>query len=167
MKICFLGVGGVGGYFGTLVTDRFDKDHDIYFIARGSHKEAILANGLTLKKDGGAKIINVKPKLCTDNLDQVPLCDIVIISVKGYDLENAVNEISNICNEKTLILPLLNGVDIYERIRKHMKTGIVLLHVFMWVHILKVRVLFIKKEEAAKFPWEGTRNFLKFILKHY
>ena len=37
MNICFLGVGGVGGYYGTLLT-RYVTDSGIgqtYFIARG------------------------------------------------------------------------------------------------------------------------------------
>ena len=38
MKICFFGVGGVGGYLGTIITDKFKDKHDIYFVARGEHK---------------------------------------------------------------------------------------------------------------------------------
>jgi hypothetical protein len=56
MKICFF---GVGGYFGTLITKRFQNDHDIYFIARGVHKDAIVKNELTLKKAGVNEIIDV------------------------------------------------------------------------------------------------------------
>jgi 2-dehydropantoate 2-reductase len=125
MKICFFGVGGVGGYFGTVITQKFNDIHEIYFIARGSHKDAIRAKGLTLKKAGGSELITVSPKLCTDTTDDLPICDIVFLSVKAYDLPNAVEEINKIVNDKTVILPLLNGVDIYERITKHLKTGIV------------------------------------------
>ena len=53
MKICFYGLGGVGGYFGAIVAKRFCSEHEIYFIARGKHKEAICSQGLTLKKAGG------------------------------------------------------------------------------------------------------------------
>ncbi len=126
MKICFFGVGGVGGYFGTIITEKFNKEHNIYFVARGEHKVAICANGLTLKKSGGKQTINVLPKKCTDNIHELPVCDIVFLSVKSYDLDKAVKSIHKISNEKTIILPLLNGVDIYERIRKNLTTGIVL-----------------------------------------
>jgi 2-dehydropantoate 2-reductase len=126
MKICFYGVGGVGGYFGTLVTQRFKDEHGIYFIARGKHKDFICKNGLTLKRDGGAEVINVSPEKCTDNIHVLPVCDIIILSVKGYDLVNAVNDISVISSQDTIILPLLNGVDIYERIRKYLDKAIVL-----------------------------------------
>ena len=126
MKICFFGVGGVGGYFGTLFTRRFKDEHEIYFIARGSHKDAICKNGLILKKAGSEKLINVSPDICTDTVDDLPICDIIILSVKGYDLIKASQEISKIANEKTTILPLLNGVDIYERIREYFNEGIIL-----------------------------------------
>jgi len=126
MKICFYGVGGVGGYFGSLITQKFKDVHEIYFVARGKHKDVICANGLTLKKSGSSEIINVSPFKCTDNVDEIPVCDIIVLSVKGYDLINVVHEISKIANEKTLILPLLNGVDIYERIRTNLSLGIVL-----------------------------------------
>lgn len=145
MKICFLGVGGVGGYFGTIITDKFKDKHDIYFVARGGHKNAICANGLTLKKSGGEQIINVMPTLCTDNVDDLPICDIVFLAVKGYDLAEAAKSLNKISNEKTIILPLLNGVDIYERIREYLVTGIVLPScVYIGTHIESTGVIFQK-----------------------
>jgi len=145
MKICFFGVGGVGGYFGTLVTKRFENEHDIYFIARGTHKDAIIKNGLTLKKAGGNEIINVSPKICTEKPEDLTICDIIIVSVKGYDLANVAKEISKIANNETVILPLLNGVDIYERIRAHLFNGIVLPScVYVGTHIESPGVIYQK-----------------------
>ena len=145
MRICFFGVGGVGGYFGAIVTDKFIDKHDIYFVARGGHKSAICSNGLTLKKSGGELIINVTPSQCTDNIDDLPVCDIVFLSVKGYDLADAAKSLNKISNEKTIILPLLNGVDIYERIRKHLATGIILPScVYIGTHIESPGVIFQK-----------------------
>ena len=43
-KVCVYGVGGVGGYFGGKITDvnRIkDAKHEVYFIARGKHLDAI------------------------------------------------------------------------------------------------------------------------------
>lgn len=44
MNICFYGVGGVGGYYGTLLTKYFNETGkgNTYFIARGKHKDAIV-----------------------------------------------------------------------------------------------------------------------------
>jgi 2-dehydropantoate 2-reductase len=145
MKICFFGAGGVGGYFGALVTKEFGNQHDFYFVARGKHKEAILKNGLTLKKTGGSEIINVKPKICTDIVQELPICDLIVISVKSYDLAGAVKDIKKIANHKTVILPLLNGVDIYERIREYLDFGIVFPScVYVGTHIESPGVIYQK-----------------------
>lgn len=128
MNICFFGVGGVGGYYGTLVTKHVNETGlgKTYFIARGKHKEAIQKNGLLLKKDGGKEDILVKPYFCSETVDDLPIFDIVVVSVKGYDLENAAKELTKITGKNSVILPLLNGADIYERIRKNVSEAVVL-----------------------------------------
>ena len=144
MNICFFGVGGVGGYFGSLITEKFGKIHNIYFKARGKHKEAICNNGLTLKYDNGKEIV-VFPKLCSDSIIDIPICDIIILSVKSYDLDNAINEINKISSENTIILPLLNGVDIYERIKARLNNGVVLPScVYVGTHIESPGIIFQK-----------------------
>lgn len=145
MKICFFGVGGVGGYFGALIAKRFQFDHDIYFVARGKHKDTINKNGLTLKKSGGSEVINIRPKICTDKIEEIPNCDIIILSVKGYDLSIVSKQIAKITDDKTIILPLLNGVDIYERIRSQLSSGIVLPScVYVGTHIESPGVIYQK-----------------------
>ena len=145
MNICIFGVGGVGGYFGTLITRRFSAEHAIHFIARGSHKDAIMANGLILKKEAGEKVFTVHPTSCTDTTSGLPVCDIIILSVKSYDLPGAVEAIRPITGEQTVILPLLNGVDIYDRIRTTLVTGIVLpACVYVGTHIEQPGVIFQK-----------------------
>lgn len=145
MKICFFGVGGVGGYFASLVTQKFKNQHEIYFVARGEHKDAINAKGLTLKKSGGKDIINIHPDACVEQVSVLPVCDIIVLSVKSYDLDNALTGISKISDHKTIILPLLNGVDIYERIRNRITAGIVLPScVYVGTHIESPGVIYQK-----------------------
>jgi len=126
MNICFYGVGGVGGYFGALIAHRFALAHTLCFVARGAHKEAICRSGLTLKKGGGEEIVNASPSICTDTISDLPICDIIVLSVKGYDLASAAQDLATITHPGSIVLPLLNGVDIYERIRAHLSTAIVL-----------------------------------------
>jgi 2-dehydropantoate 2-reductase len=128
MNICFFGVGGVGGYYGALLTKYLNETGrgDTYFIARGRHKDAILKNGLLLKKEGGKEEILTKPYSCTDTVNDLPVFDIVVVSVKGYDLDGVCKEVTKITDENSIILPLLNGVDIYERMRQHLKKGYIL-----------------------------------------
>ncbi|WP_406655631.1 2-dehydropantoate 2-reductase [Methanolobus sp. ZRKC2] len=145
MKICFFGVGGVGGYFGSLVTKKFNSTHDIFFVARGAHKDAIKSQGLMLKKSGGKELIIAYPKLCTDKVGDLPICDIIVLSVKSYDLEYAIAEIEKISDKNSVILPLLNGVDIYERIRKQLRKGVVFPScVYVGTHIESPGVVYQK-----------------------
>ncbi len=150
MKICFYGVGGVGGYFGGIAAHYLKSNHTIYFVARGQHKEAICKSGLTLKLDGGRQILDVHPELCTDKVEELPVFDLIFVAVKSNDLPEVAHQISRIANAGTIILPLLNGVDIYERFREHCKTGIVLpACVYVGTHIESPGVIF-QKGGAAK-----------------
>jgi 2-dehydropantoate 2-reductase len=147
MNICFFGVGGVGGYYGALITKYFNEtgEGNTYFIARGKHKDAIMKKGLLLKKEGGKEEILVKPYFCTDDVNELPVFDIIVVSVKGYDLEDVTKQVSKISDQNTVILPLLNGADIYERMRQHLKTGYILPScVYLGTHIESPGVIFQK-----------------------
>nr|WP_319392851.1 2-dehydropantoate 2-reductase [uncultured Desulfobacter sp.] len=147
MNICFYGVGGVGGYYGSLMTKYFNQtgEGNIYFIARGKHKDAIIDKGLLLKKEGGKEKLLIKPHVCTDTVNDLPICNIVVVSVKGYDLENVTNEIDKITDENSIILPLLNGADIYDRMRQHLKKGYLLpACLYLGTHIESPGIIFQK-----------------------
>ena len=45
MKILVMGSGAVGGYYGAVLAK---AGHDVLFIARGEHAEAMELNGLTI-----------------------------------------------------------------------------------------------------------------------
>lgn len=126
-NIAFLGVGGVGGYFGGKMTQLLNDsqaDINIFFIARGKHLKAIKENGLTLKtKTEG--ILKCIPTLATDYCEELPTLDICFICVKQYDLEDAIKKILPKLDTNTKIVPLLNGIDIYDRIRKITDKGII------------------------------------------
>lgn len=127
MNIGFIGVGGVGGYFGGKVSKLLDDkslDINLYYIARGKHLAEIRKNGLKLKTSDSGDFICI-PTLATDNFNELPILDVCFICVKQYDLENTLNNLLNIIDDNTQIIPLLNGVDIYDRIRKVIKKGIV------------------------------------------
>lgn len=138
MNIAFIGVGGVGGYFGgkmaQLLKDT-SADFNLYFVARGLHLEQIRKNGLKLKtSDDGEMICN--PTLATDSINDLPQLDVCFICVKQYDLDNCLNQLKDKVGKHTQIIPLLNGVDIYDRIRKIIKEGIIFLAcVYIGTHI--------------------------------
>ena len=138
-NIGIIGVGGVGGYFGGKLCQLLPSNQDlqIYFIARGKHLAEIKKNGLYLcTADEGD--MTCKPTLATDDFSELPTLDLCLLCVKSYDLDNVLTNIKNKISDKTLILPLLNGIDIYERIREIIDTGIVFPScVYVGTHIEK------------------------------
>ena len=128
-NICIFGTGGVGGVFGGKIAHALAQNKDsvrkVYFIARGAHLEEIKKNGLTLNTPEERGIL-CKPALATDNIADIPQPDLYLLCVKGYDLDAATLTIKKNIGDNTLVIPLLNGVDIYERIRKNLDTGIML-----------------------------------------
>lgn len=143
-NICIYGTGGVGGFFGGQMAYNLKKLQDeslkISFIARGEHLRKIQEDGLILKIP--KKNITAHPNIAVDNFKELEAPDLVLISVKGYDLDEALDEISKNINEDTIMLPLLNGVDIYHRIREKTSKGIILpACVYVGTHIEKPGVV--------------------------
>jgi len=126
-SVCIYGIGGVGGYFGGRIAHEISKSNcavQVYFIGRGEHLKAIQQHGLNLITDKEEFLCF--PNIATDNIRHIPTPDLYLLCVKGYDLNNAVASIVKNISADTIILPLLNGVDIYERIRTSLQKAIVL-----------------------------------------
>lgn len=122
-KIAVVGIGGVGGYYGGLLAQRYfdDPDVDIYFVARGAHLQKIKENGLKVITENGSFIAH--PTLATDNVSEIGIVDYVILCTKSYDLKEGIAQIQPCVGVTTVILPLLNGMDISERIRAILPTN--------------------------------------------
>lgn len=117
MKLAVIGIGGVGGVFGGLLARKYagSKEHEIVFVARGEHLAAIKKNGLKLTTPN--EEFTVAPDIATDNTEGLGTFDLVLFCVKSYGLEKAAEQIKRNAGPKTVIIPLLNGVDISERIK--------------------------------------------------
>jgi len=126
MRIAVIGLGGVGGAFGGRLAVRYEgaPDHEVVFIARGDHLQAIRERGLSLLTPGGDFL--ARPFLATDDPATAGPFDLVLFAVKGYGLEAAARAIAGNVHDKTVIIPLLNGVDITERLQGILPRGIFL-----------------------------------------
>ena len=126
MNIAVIGMGGVGGYFGGKLSKLLKERDDInlYYIARGKHLDEIKKSGLTLETVDESLLC--RPTLATDNFDDLPELDLCLITVKSYELENVASRLKPKITDSSVIIPLLNGADIYERIRGIITKGIVL-----------------------------------------
>lgn len=113
-NIGIIGTGGVGGYFGGKLC--LNSEAHVYFIARGQHLKAIQEQGLILSTEKEEFIC--RPTQATDQFADLPVLDLALICVKSYDLEVVLNQARGVVAEDTILIPLLNGVDIHERIRR-------------------------------------------------
>ncbi|MFW6344486.1 MAG: ketopantoate reductase family protein [Sediminispirochaetaceae bacterium] len=122
MNITVFGIGGIGGYIAGKLGG---TQTSLSLIARGGHLRAIQEKGLTFKDIEGGEH-TVQPAAASDDFSKVARPDAVFLCVKGYDLEGAVETIAPHIKENTVVVPLLNGADIYERVRQKLREGIVL-----------------------------------------
>jgi 2-dehydropantoate 2-reductase len=113
-NIGIIGTGGVGGFFGGKLC--LHPETRVYFVARGAHLKAIQKQGLILSTEKEELIC--QPTLATDRFTDMPVLDLALICVKSYDLDAVLEQAACVFSGNTMLLPLLNGVDIYERIRK-------------------------------------------------
>ena len=127
--VCVFGMGGIGGYMtARFVSAKVAGPQDGLFvscIARGESLKAIEEKGLYFRTPDGQEDF-FRPDIVTDNPAALPEQDLIVLGVKSYHLAAACSAINPIITPKTVILPLLNGIDIYERIRAATPSGIVL-----------------------------------------
>ncbi|MEV6901085.1 2-dehydropantoate 2-reductase [Amycolatopsis sp. NPDC051372] len=114
MRVVVMGTGGVGGYFGARLAQ---GGHDVSFIARGKHLEALRANGLKVESPFGDLHL---PKIdVTDDPTRLAPADLVLFGVKLWDTETSAELIKPLLTEQTAVVSFQNGVvkdDILRRV---------------------------------------------------
>jgi 2-dehydropantoate 2-reductase len=111
MRIAVMAAGGVGGYFGARMAA---AGHEVHFIARGAHLDAIRKNGLKVESTLGN--LHLKDAKVTDDPAEVGPVDIVLFAVKLWDTEKAAAQAKPLIGPETRLITLQNGVDSVERI---------------------------------------------------
>jgi 2-dehydropantoate 2-reductase len=111
MKIATMAAGAVGAYFGGRMQA---AGHDVAYIARRAHLEALRKDGLKIESVHGDLQL---PKVnATDDPKQVGPVDIVLFAVKLWDTETAAELAKPLVGPNTRVITLQNGVDSYERV---------------------------------------------------
>jgi 2-dehydropantoate 2-reductase len=111
MRIAAMAAGAVGGYFGARMAA---AGHDVFFIARGAHLEAIKKNGLTIQSVHGDLHLP-KPNV-TDDPAKVGPVDIVLFAVKLWDTEQAAEAARPLMGPDSRLITFQNGIDNVQRI---------------------------------------------------
>jgi 2-dehydropantoate 2-reductase len=114
MRIAVMGTGGVGGYFGARLAQ---GGHDVAFVARGRHLEALRAHGLRGQSPlGDVHLPEIK---VSDDPGQLGQADLVLFGVKLWDTEASAELIKPMLTDRTGVVSFQNGVvkdDILRRV---------------------------------------------------
>jgi 2-dehydropantoate 2-reductase len=104
VRILIVGAGAVGGYFGARLAA---AGRDVTFLVRSTRAAQLKRIGLVVKSPSGDE--SLRPRLArADNLSST--YDLVLLSVKAYALETALDDLAPAVGNGTIILPVLNGI---------------------------------------------------------
>lgn len=104
MRIAIMGSGGLGGYFGARLAL---GGADVRFIARGKHLEAMRRDGLRIE---GPEPLHVKKVQASDKPSDFGVADVVMLCVKLWDTQQAIEQIRPMVGPETAIVSFQNGV---------------------------------------------------------
>src|ERR1700733_3893996 len=104
MSILVVGAGATGGYFGGRLAQ---AGRDVTFLVRPTRAERLRANGLRIVSPHGD--VTLTPKLVTAGSIDAPY-DVVLLTVKAFSLDAALDDLAPAVGPETMILPVLNGM---------------------------------------------------------
>jgi 2-dehydropantoate 2-reductase len=105
MRILVLGAGAIGGYYGGRLVE---GDADVTFLVRPRRAQVLAERGLVVRSALGDIERKVKTLLAGDLREAF---DLVLLSCKAYDLDDAIEAIVPAVGPRSAILPLLNGIN--------------------------------------------------------
>lgn len=116
MRIAILGAGGVGGYYGAVLAA---AGHDVAVLARGENLAALRDRGIAVREPTGE---TVEARLAaSDRVEALATAlagdsELAIVAVKSYSLPKIAPAAAALAEAGATVLPLLNGVDIVDRL---------------------------------------------------
>ena len=104
MRFLIVGAGETGGYFGGRLGE---AGRDVTFLVRPARADRLRQNGLEMVSPHGD--LTLRPKLVTAGQIE-GVYDAVIVAVKAYALEAAMDDMAPAIGPETMILPVLSGM---------------------------------------------------------
>lgn len=109
MDITVIGAGATGGYFGARLAE---SGLNVTFLVRQNRANQLKANGLVVKSVMGD--ITIKEPQIALNCEEIPHCDLVLLTLKNYQLAASFPQLKVLVDRGAKILPLLNGIEHFE-----------------------------------------------------
>jgi len=110
MRILVVGAGAIGGYFGGRM---LQGGRDVTFLVRAKRASELASAGLVIKSPNGDVTLKNPPTVQADAIKDK--FDVVLLSCKAFDLEDAITSFAPAVGPNTSIIPMLNGM-------QHLKT---------------------------------------------
>jgi 2-dehydropantoate 2-reductase len=105
MRILVLGAGAIGGYYGGRLVE---GGGDVTFLVRPRRAQQLAERGLVVRSPLGDIERRVRTVLAGETRESF---DLVLLSCKAYDLDNAIEAIAPALGPQSAVLPLLNGIN--------------------------------------------------------
>lgn len=105
MKILIIGAGAVGGFYGAKLAC---GGEEVIFLARGKSLEALKNRPLKIQSFQGDFEARVS---VIAHPSEISSPDLILIAVKSYDTNAAIEQIRSLVADNTLLIPLQNGVE--------------------------------------------------------
>ena len=113
MRILVVGAGAIGGYFGGRM---LQAGRDVTFLVRPRRAAELADAGLVIRSPNGDVTLKSPPAVQADKLSEK--FDLVLLSCKAFDLDDAIKSFAAAVGSQTAIVPLLNGMlqlDVLDR----------------------------------------------------
>jgi len=106
MKIAVIGAGGVGGYFGARLAK---AGHDVQFLVRGAHGQAMGERGLRIQSEVESFTLE-RPRI-TGTPGDLAGAEVMLVTTKLWDLEATARQVAPAVGPQAVVVPFQNGVD--------------------------------------------------------
>jgi len=113
MRILVVGAGAIGGYFGGRL---LQSGQDVTFLVRPKRAAELASAGLIIKSPAGDVTLKNPPTVQADKLGEK--FDVVLLSCKAFDLDDAIKSFAPAVGPNTSIIPLLNGMSHLDALDK-------------------------------------------------
>src|ERR1700753_2078847 len=113
MRTLVVGAGAIGGYFGARMRQ---AGRAVTFLVRPRRAAELASAGLVIKSPNGDVTLKNPPTVQGDKLGEK--FDVVLLSCKAFDREDAIKSFAAAVGPQTAIIPLLNGMlhlDVLDR----------------------------------------------------